>query len=366
MRGILQEPIEGTGKTRCNVCAFRCELSEGQVGMCRVRHNQGGAIEYLAEDNALGAVCPMVETCGAGLHCIGGARGCNWSCSFCSSGSVMNPEFAPAQKGQIPIPLTSEGFLDKKALRGNVLPIMPASAFKGRNDTPDEIVARWKDSGRGGLGIRGDEPSIHVEQVIPIFKQVRAEGGFVFINTNGYWTPELLEVLAPWVDVVNVGVKGSANARFLRKVAGVPKTEPIFETIKGLVARGRIVTVTDLPVYHDDWEDDFKKLCGFVASEIPARDYPRLTISPLSGLVASSALGEFQLGFPTNDPKRPNRVSFLYRAIELALPIVGELLMQHFGGLSTIEESALRAALDDLPGNHIRQGEAELLKCEAA
>ena len=68
MRGILQKPIDGRDKVRCNLCAYRCELSDGQVGMCQVRRNKGAEIEYLNVQNLSGGECAYYERCGLGRY----------------------------------------------------------------------------------------------------------------------------------------------------------------------------------------------------------------------------------------------------------------------------------------------------------
>ncbi|MPZ68798.1 MAG: hypothetical protein GEU71_04640 [Actinobacteria bacterium] len=361
MRGILQEPLE-SGAVRCNVCAFRCELSEGQVGRCRVRRNDGGEINYLAYD-AMGAVCPFVGQCGAGTYCVG-KPSCNWSCSFCLNSSETIPEFFDAFGGAGETPLTDDGYLDKKSLLGAKLPMFPLETMKKKD--PKQVVEDWKASGLGWFAIRLTEASIHVESTSEMFKLVRAAGGNVLIATNGYWTSELLQVMAPLVDVVDVGLKGSANRKFMSKVAGVPKIEPIFETIEGLVSHGCAVMVSDLPLYHRDWESDFSRVCAFIADTIPERDYPRLSIAPFGGHTPAVAFGHFKLGIPVEI--RPqvfydSRANLMLRAVEIALEHLDMVWMQGFGALPKEEIQPLFEALPEpkvIEGAAIRVGRTQL------
>lgn len=353
MRAILQEPLE-SGAVRCNVCAYRCELSEGQVGRCRVRRNDGGVINYLAYD-AMGAVCPFVGHCGAGTYCVG-KPSCNWSCSFCLNSSETVPEFFDAFGGAGETPLTDDGYLDKKSLIGAKLPLFPLDAMRKKD--PGQVVEDWKQSGLGWFAIRLTEASIHVESTSEMFRLVREAGGKVMIATNGYWTPELLEVMAPLVDLVDVGLKGSANRKFMSKVAGVPKTEPIFETITGLVEHGCEVIVSDLPLYHRDWESDFARVCSFVAETVPERDYPRLSLAPFGGHTAAVAFGHFKLGIPVEI--RPavfydSRANLLLRAVEIALEHLDMVWMQGFGALPKEE---IRPLWDALPEPKAIEGAA--------
>lgn len=317
VRGILQEELP-SGKVRCNVCAFRCELSEGQVGMCRVRRNDSGEIRYFGYEH-MSHVCEHVDTCGAGSYCVG-AMGCNWSCSFCINTWTTNPEFEMLQNDIASTPLTKDGYLDKKALIPNrSKALVEVDGFSLEDDwqvTPEDVVGHWEDSGKEWLAVRGSEPSIHAEASFEMFRGARDKGGKVLINTNGYWTPELVEYLAPVLDVVHVGLKGSANEMFLRKVCGVPNRQPIFDTIEALQDKGCWMLVSDIPVHHDSWQDDFRKVCEFVASTIPARDFPRLKLFPWQGSMPSVAFGNFSPGIP--DGSNFDRAGLLYEAIDIA------------------------------------------------
>lgn len=351
MRAVLQESLED-GKVRCNVCAFRCELSAGQMGRCRVRRNDDGEIAYLAYDQ-MTQVCPFVGHCGAGSYCVG-KPSCNWSCSFCLSSRDTIPEFQESWGGDFPV--TEDGFMDKKALIGAKLPLFPLESFPTKS--PEQVVDEWQASGLEWFAIRLTEPSIHAEATSEMARLVKARGGKVLFGTNGYWTPELVDLLAPLVDVVEIGVKGSANARFLRKVSGVPDPAPIFATLKGLADKGVVVMVSDLPLYHATWEDDFSRLCSLVSEHVPARDFPRLSIAPFGGRIAAEGFGNYKLGIPvavSDDVFVDSRATLLKRAAYIALDHLDSVWIDGLGGLMAQEIEPLWLTL---PAPKVREGRA--------
>lgn len=318
MKGLLQEPV-ANDKIQCNVCAHRCKLGEGQTGICRVRKNVGGEIQYLAY-NSPQNVCPLVGNCAAGTFCAS-PPSCNWSCSFCTSAAITMPEVdeavTEAYDNDTPLPLTSEGYLDQRAIRGKRVIPLPMAMLEAKPPdevellkrdigmepsqiaSPTELVEAWKRSGEAGFGMRGSEPIIHLEAVIETFSAIREAGGFVLINTNGYWTPESLELLAPHIDQVEIGFKGSGNPEFMRKVASVPKMEPVYETIKGLAQYPIDILISDVPVLHETWEDDFRALSKFISETLPPRDFPRLKLYPWKNRIPQEAFGKFVAGRPT-------------------------------------------------------------------
>jgi pyruvate formate lyase activating enzyme len=354
VKALLQEALPN-GKTRCNACAWKCQLAPGAVGICRVREaDESGVIQYTGAPS-MSAVCPLVKVCAAGTFCIGAPAGspagCNWGCSFCSSAVVTLPEAAPVITPKEaeghgmepwpedkPIPLTMDGFLRVKKMRGK----LKALEMKdGLDINPETIIEAWRRSGKPGFAVRSTEPAIHVDSLRPVFKGIRAEGGHVAFNTNAYWTPELVELLAPHVDQIEIGIKGSGNEEFLRKVAGVPRMGPVWDTFRALSEHEHIdLLVSDIPVIHDTWKEDFQKLVSFIAEHVPARDYPRLTLRPWAGDIPFKAFGKYKAAAPYSIGT--SRVLLVSWATRIAL---SQLDMVWVEGLTTREQTGFEEVL---------------------
>jgi hypothetical protein len=251
------------------------------------------------------------------------------------------------------------GWIPKQA-RGNRAPT-PLLLKSTIHRTPEQVVADWKASQKPWFAIRSTEPSVHVEGVKEIFAGVKEAGGSVFIGTNGWWTEELLEILGPLVDAVDVGLKASANELFLRKVAGAPRSAPIFDTIKGLVSHGVSVTVSDIPLYHAAWEQEFEQVCDFISDEVPAREYPRLRLRPWGGRIPEEAFGHFKSGLPVRVQEEGapvaglwdrSRVHLILRASLLAVTSIDSLWIDT-GHFSERERQFL---IDELPPWTVEEG----------
>jgi len=356
MKAILQERLPN-GKTQCSACAWQCSLAPGAVGICRVREaDDDGVIQYTGAPS-MSAVCPLVSKCGAGTFCVGAPAGspagCNWGCSFCSSAVVTLPESAPVITPREaeghgmepwpedkPIPLTMDGFLRVKKMRGK----LKALEMKdGLDINPETIIEAWRQSGKPGFAVRSTEPAIHVDSLLPVFQGIRAEGGHVAFNTNAFWTPELTEILAPHVDQIEIGIKGSGNEEFLRKVAGVPKMQPVWDTFRDLSEYDHIdLLVSDIPVLHETWKEDLDKLVSFIAENVPPRDYPRLTLRPWAGNIPYKAFGKYQAAVPYSTGT--SRALLVSWATRLAL---SKLEMVWVEGLTTKEQTGFEEVMYD-------------------
>ena len=97
----------------------------------------------------------------------------------------------------------------------------------------------------------------------------RRHGLFANFVTNGYMTPEAVDLLAPHLDAISVDFKGSGEEGFMRKYITAKGPAPILETMSELKRRGVHVEVTDLivPKVGDD-PVALTKLARFVVDEL--------------------------------------------------------------------------------------------------
>jgi pyruvate formate lyase activating enzyme len=214
----LYEPLPG-GKVRCTACARYCVVPDGSHGFCFVRRNDGGRLRLLVHDRAAAVQVDPVEKKplshfhpGSRVLSIG-TVGCNWRCRYCQNAEISQEQVA-----------------------------------QGRRFTPDDAV-RWADRyGCDGITFTYNEPTIFAEYALDVMRAARASGRFANFVTNGYWTPEAVELLAPHLDAVSIDFKGSGEPGFLRKYISAKGPEPIFSCMGELRRRGVHVEITNLIV----------------------------------------------------------------------------------------------------------------------
>ncbi len=288
---ILVESLPD-GSVRCNACAHRCLVRPGRRGICQVRENRDGTLVSLVYGRAVAATLEPIEKKplyhawpGTGAYSISTA-GCNFHCRFCQNWEVAQAPREGLAPWTIDLP-------------------------------PDEVVARAGAAGARSIAYTYVEPTIFIEYALDTARLARAAGlGNVFV-TNGYQTPEALELLAPVLDAANVDLKGFSD-RFYRRVCGA-RLQPVLEALVLMRRLGIWVEVTTLVV--PGWNDDpgeLAALAEWIASELgpetpwhvsrffPAYRMLDLRPTPLRTLAETAGIGRragLKHVYPGNAPE---------------------------------------------------------------
>jgi pyruvate formate lyase activating enzyme len=239
--GDLYEKLDRQ-RVRCFACGHACPIPEGQVGVCKVRFNQGGKL-YVPWGYVAGVQCdpiekkPFFHAYPGALAYSFGMLGCDLHCAYCQNW------------------VTSQALRDPNA----VSPPLAAA--------PEVLVQDAVRQGARVLVSTYNEPLITSEWAVAVFKEARAAGlktGFV---SNGNGTPQVLEYLHPWIDLYKVDLKSFDDRRY-HELGG--RIGPILETIRGLHAMGvwlEIVTLL-IPGFNDS-EQELRGLTEFLAGVSP-------------------------------------------------------------------------------------------------
>ncbi|MCR5627405.1 MAG: AmmeMemoRadiSam system radical SAM enzyme [Lachnospiraceae bacterium] len=180
-------------KIKCNVCMHACSLGPGQSGLCGARANRDGVIvstNYgLVTSLALDPIekKPLYMFHPGSYILSTGSYGCNLKCPFC-----QNYEISQATDDDM--------------------------AFLGvRRTTPEQlaqIVLSEPDS--IGLAYTYNEPLISYEFVRDTSRLIHEGGKFNVLVTNGEANPEILDELLPYIDAMNIDLKGFTDEIYKR------------------------------------------------------------------------------------------------------------------------------------------------------
>ena len=229
----------------CPVCPHHCLLAEGQTGRCRARKNREGKIVSINYGKLTSLMLDPIEKKplrrffpGSRILSVG-SFGCNLACPFC-----QNYEISMADSGQ--------------AHWQEVTP----EALAG-------LAQEYQSYGNIGVAFTYNEPLVGYEFVRDTARLVRERGMKNVLVTNGCAEPLVLEELLPYVDAMNIDLKGFTG-EWYEKLGGD------LETVKRFIARaaqGCHVELTTLIVPgENDSEEEMDREARWIASldwEIP-------------------------------------------------------------------------------------------------
>lgn len=195
-------------KAVCRTCMHTCNLESGQRGICGVRKNEDGRIVSENYGCVTSLALDPIEKKPLKMFYPGsmilsvGSFGCNLKCPFC-------------QNHQISM-MRMEG--DKGSLQYRRPDIV--------NISPQELAQKALDgqkSGNIGVAFTYNEPLIGWEYVRDTAKLVKAFGMKNVLVTNGTASREVLEEILPFIDAMNIDLKGFQE-EYYRKLGGSLQT----------------------------------------------------------------------------------------------------------------------------------------------
>jgi pyruvate formate lyase activating enzyme len=215
------------GAVRCGVCAHRCLVRPGRVGICGVRENRDGVLYSTAYGAAVAVAMDPIEKKPL-FHVAPGSQayslataGCPFHCVFCQNWEIA---------------------------QGPRLGMRPPA----RSLPPDQAVAEALEHGARSIAYTYVEPTVFLEYALAIGRPARAAGLLNLFITDGYATPEAIGLLATVLDAANVDLKGF-NEAFYRRRCGA-QLGHVLEALEGYRRAGIWLEVTTLviPGENDD------------------------------------------------------------------------------------------------------------------
>lgn len=238
---LLAETFED-GSVRCNACAMRCLIRPERVGICGVRENREGTLVSTVYGRAVAVGVDPIEKKPL-FHVAPGATaysiatvGCPFHCTFC-----QNWEIAQAPRLGLDLPT--------------------------RHLPPTRVVEEAITARARAIAYTYVEPTVFLEYALDTAREAKANGLLNVFVTDGYATPEAIDLLRPVLDAANVDLKSFDDA-FYRKLCGA-RLAPVLEALKAYRAAGVWVEVTTLVIPgHNDDEGELRALTGWIATEL--------------------------------------------------------------------------------------------------
>ncbi len=234
---MLYKKLEN-GQVLCNLCSHRCKIKESKRGICCVRENRQGTLYSLVYQKLIAKAVDPIEKKPL-FHFLPGSTslslatvGCNFHCRHCQNADIAQ---MPRDSNHIP----------------------------GEEVSPEKIVLDAQKSGCQSISYTYTEPTIFFEYAYDTARLAHEQGIRNVFVSNGYMTREAIEKIAPYLDAINIDLKGLEP--FYKKICGA-HLQPVVETLHRLHELGVWVEVTTLVIPTlNDGEDEIRKLAGIVA-----------------------------------------------------------------------------------------------------
>jgi pyruvate formate lyase activating enzyme len=235
------------GVRRCNSCNFRCAIATRQYGLCHAVANVGTSLISTAYGLITGI--GTTNTDFDFLHFQPDATvlyvaglGCNFHCDACLNACITHV----------------------KSMNRQLL-----SALVKYQLQPSDVVAMAKKSGVKGIVFGGNEPTVNLDFVLDTATLAKQAGLFVCFQTNGYVTPEAIELLASNIDAVVVGLKAFGDDEVYKWLFEHSiRYEHILDSIKAFHERGVHVEVTGLVLKSANIETATERTARWLATNV--------------------------------------------------------------------------------------------------
>ena len=226
---LLSEKLDNN-RVRCNICRWRCNIAPDNAGVCRMYKNIGGTLfnmNYaLASSVAIDPIekKPLYPFLSRQQVFSLGSWGCNFHCQA-------------ARTGRFP---------------ARISPRPARARRKSRLNRP----STGQQNDCQGIAWTYNEPTMWFEYTLDSAKLAKQNNLYTVYVTNGYMTPEALDIIGPYLDAWRVDVKGF-NDEFYRKLAKITHWEGILETAERAKHKWNMhveVITNIIPTMNDDDE----------------------------------------------------------------------------------------------------------------
>jgi pyruvate formate lyase activating enzyme len=254
----------------CKVCFRHCDIKEGGLGYCGARACTGGQV-VCANYGRVTSIAldpiekkPLARFYPGSMIVSVGSYGCNLNCPFCQNHDISKPE----KLRQL---AKAAEYLEPEALA--------------------DIALRYKDMGNIGVAFTYNKPLIGWEYVRDTARLVHEKGLKNVLVTNGTASLEVLEELKPYIDAMNIDLKGFTD-RYYTDVLGGDR-RMVMEFIEEAVKFCHVELTTLIVPGENDSEDEMREMTEWIAglkdaeglatgSDIPlhiSRFFPRFNMT---------------------------------------------------------------------------------------
>lgn len=277
-KALLFKPIKDR-VTQCQVCQRRCKIAPGKKGFCKTRKNMKGELYSLTYGKVSSIrvspieIKPLFHFYPGSKWLSLGSLGCNFLCPGCQNWEISHAD------------------IDKEITFTKYI-------------SPEKAVQLAIKDNCKGISWTYNEPTLWLEYTLDTAKIAKAQGLLTNYVTNGYITPDAMNLLGPYLDAYRVDLKGfSANT--YKRIANISDFEEILKIIKMAKYKWEmhIEIITNITPGLNDNEEELNDMAQWILNQlgsetpwhitrfIPHFKLSHLTYTPISKLEKVRQIG---------------------------------------------------------------------------
>ncbi len=245
----LQEKLT-SGKTRCNLCLWRCRLDHGQRGFCQAHVNRNGELYNLSygivsaldvgaiEDKPVRHFAPGSKVLSVGSY------GCSFRCGGCHNLDIS----------------WGTGALDALA-RGE-----SRAAFVSPQALVDAAIA----AGVEGIAFTYSEPAVWLEYVLDVAAVAHEHDLYTVYVSNSFLTDQALALLQGRIDVLCSDIK-SMDDSFYQGICAKARATEVLHAIERAHYLGlHVETRTNVIPGYNDAPENLARIAAWIHQPLGA------------------------------------------------------------------------------------------------
>ncbi len=240
---------------RCEVCFRHCEIEEGGLGFCGARTCKDGKVFASNYGRITGMALDPIEKKPLSRFFPGslilslGSYGCNLRCPFCQNSDISWSDEAR-----------------RMAERAEY--ITPEEAL--------ETALRYQSVGNIGVAYTYNEPLVGYEFVRDCTKLVKGAGMKNVLVSNGTAELPVLEEILPYIDAMNIDLKGFSDRYYGEVLKGSKKQ--VTDFIARAAEDCHVELTTLIVPGENDSEEEMREISAWIA-DLPNGEYIPLHVS---------------------------------------------------------------------------------------
>ncbi len=226
----------------CSVCFRHCQIKDGALGFCGGRTAREGRVEAFNYGRITGLALdpiekkPLARFYPGSMILSAGSFGCNLRCPFCQNYDISWSEAAKRYAEE------AETFSPEELV---------------------EIALRTRSRGNIGIAFTYNEPLIGWEFVRDTARLAKEYGLKNVLVTNGTAELPVLRELSPYIDAMNIDLKGFTD-RYYREVLGGDRAMTM-AFIEEALKTAHVELTTLIVPGENDTEDEMRELSAWVS-----------------------------------------------------------------------------------------------------